>query len=104
MLEYSPAFGLVNFGDKNGFQARLLQQEKYKKVCTPPGKLPEITPAFFFDTLTIGYHEETLRLLLPYNPMFDNITWHLSAVLQIYRTKAILYRHGMANWNISVLN
>ncbi|XP_065062388.1 uncharacterized protein LOC135689165 [Rhopilema esculentum] len=105
LLIKSPAFAVTNLIRlPDGFESRLRMHKHWEEVCPKEKEMPPTVTTFYFDELFIAFHREAVPLLLPYTTMFDNISWHLAGVINIFRARALLYKHGMANYKISVVN
>jgi len=105
LLIHSPAFGVTNLIRlPDGFESRLRMHKHWEEVCGNEKEMPWIMPTLYFDELFIAFHREALPIMLPYSTMFDSISWHLSGIVNIFRARALLYKQGIANYKISVVN
>ena len=105
LLIHSPAFAVTNLLRlPDGFESRLMMQKHWVQMCSSKNRMPWIVPTVYLDECFIAYHREALPLLLPYTEKFEHISWHLSGILQVFRARALMYRQGIANYKVSVLN
>lgn len=105
LLINSPAFAVTNYIRlPDGFESRLRMHKHWEEVCLQGKEMPPVLPTLYFDELFIAFHREALPILLPYTTIFDDISWHLSGVLNIFRARALLYRQGIANYKFTVVN
>eukprot|EP00794_Sanderia_malayensis_P004643 gene4643-5251_t len=101
----SPAFAVPNLIRlPDGFESRMRMRKHWHEVCPPGKEMPSIVSTLYFDELFIAYHRQAVPILLPYTTKFDHLSWHLSGILNNFRARALLYKQGMANYKIAVIN